>query len=680
VTHPARIAVVTQRETCRRQVRSWMPLIADRAELRLCESPLDPEAVAADVLAVDEACPGLEQWLARAASERGNPESLLVFATTAHAAGRGVIPWGRDGAEVLAAVCDVIERRELLREADAFVKELRRSTNRLDVQRRRFARLVLERAEALRGANVDLTRELGQLTRLQSIARFFMASSPDEAFGDGLAEVAGRTLSASGLAVYRRAGDEYALQGKWRLSTRGALAIRPAPGEAADVIVPRPSSRKGQDAWWIPLGKGARPAAALGMLVPAGQLPAQGSEQFLDSARALIREGLQSRSATESLVSLQRQSERILSTLRGALLQVDADDRVTLANPACAAILGRSVAEIEGRTLAQLLPRDHHLRELLASVRAEGGPLDDVETFVTDADGLPVAVSVRASPFPEAPGGREGILVLLTDLSRRKEVEEEARRAERLGALGRLSASVAHEIRNPLAGIRTTAELLRSRLGDDEDRQRFVDVILEETGRLNRIVDSLLQFAKPPTPQLAPLAVGRILEKTRELAAGKAVEKRVTIRTDVPAGIAEPLADRDQILQVLLNLLLNAVEASPLGGEIRVLARQERGRSGERIRIVVEDEGDGVPALIQERVFDPFFTTKPGGTGLGLSISRHIVQQHGGTLRLERHRDGLTCATLTLPLATAPADDSGLVAAGAGEGSRHHGGGPWRRS
>jgi two-component system sensor histidine kinase HydH len=351
-----------------------------------------------------------------------------------------------------------------------------------------------------------------------------------------------------------------------------------------------------------------------------------------------------------------------------------------LANPACAAILGLSVAEIEGKPLAELMPRDHHLRELLASVRGGGEPLDDVETFVTDAAGYPVAVSVRASAFPEPVGGHAGTLVLLTDLSRRKEVEEEARRAERLGALGRLSASVAHEIRNPLAGIRTTAELLRSRLGDEDERRRFVDVILEETGRLNRIVGSLLQFAKPPTPQLAPLAVREVLAKARELAAGKATEKRITIRTNVPPALAEPRADRDQVLQVLLNIMLNAVEASPVGGEVRVAARQLSGRGGERIHITVEDDGDGVPLLIQERVFDPFFTTKPGGTGLGLSISRHIVQQHGGTLRLERDPEGVTCATLTLPLEGTPPQNSDLLSTASGEGARHLGGGPWRRS
>jgi two-component system sensor histidine kinase AtoS len=205
---------------------------------------------------------------------------------------------------------------------------------------------------------------------------------------------------------------------------------------------------------------------------------------------------------------------------------------------------------------------------------------------------------------------------------------------------------VAHEIRNPLAGIRTTAEILRGRVGDDDDLGQFVDVILEETARLDRIVGSLLQFAKPPAPRPEPVDVPALLERAHQLAAGRAADRRVAVRVIDRGAVPSPLADRDQILQVVLNLLLNGIEATPEGGEVRTYA--EPSVDGREIRIVVEDEGPGVAPAAHERIFDPFFTTKPGGTGLGLSISQNIVARHGGTLRVESAGPG-TRATMTLP-------------------------------
>jgi signal transduction histidine kinase len=269
-----------------------------------------------------------------------------------------------------------------------------------------------------------------------------------------------------------------------------------------------------------------------------------------------------------------------------------------------------------------------------------------VETFLRTDSGRSVSVSLRASALR---GGEKGdeILVLISDLSRRKEVEAEVRRVDRLAALGRLSAGVAHEIRNPLAGIRTTAEILRGRLEDDDELRRFVDVMLEETARLDRIVGSLLQFAKPAEPRREPLDVAALLERARQLLAGRAAERRVTLR--VGSGeVARPLADRDQILQVLLNLVLNGIEASPEGSEVRISARTSS--SGAEVEILVEDDGPGVAATVRERIFDPFFTTKPGGTGLGLSISQNIIARHGGSLRVEGSGAG-TRAAVILPAA-----------------------------
>jgi PAS domain S-box-containing protein len=546
----------------------------------------------------------------------------------------------REGARVLGSAPRDPALTDLVQETDAFFDDLRDSNARLAAQRRRFGRLVLEQADALRGANASLSRDLDQLTRLSSIARFLAAPGPDGAFGDGLAETCARALGAVGGAVARRGRGGWELAGRWRMSARNACRALPQRDER---FGRRPSARQDSEAWWIPVGEADGPSAGLVVLARPGHGPAERhGRDFLDSVVALVAEGLDAHASQEAVLSRASRRARMLQTVQGGLLELDREGRVAFANPALAGMLARDVAEIEGRALAEVFARDPHLPDMLGAALA-GRPLDEIETHLTSSEGRRFSVSLRVSRLPE------GILALFSDLSRRREVEAELRTSDRLAALGRLSAGVAHEIRNPLAGIRTAAEILRRRVEPDADLLRFTDVILEETARLDRIVESLLQFAKPPEPRRAPVRVRALLERARELAIGRAAERGVTIRVSAPATLPEPLADRDQILQVLLNLLLNAIEASSDGGEIRVTATAAP--AGEpALRIVVRDGGPGVPSSIRERIFDPFFTTKSGGTGLGLSVSRNILNRHGGSLRVESEPGQGARAIITLPL------------------------------
>ncbi len=634
--------------------------------LTLCPSPEDSDVDAADLIAVDEACPDLDHWIAQASALGRGPESMVVFGTGDDSE-RGAVPWGTEGTEVLATLSDLLDRRRLLQESDDFLEGLRVSNDRLDQERRRFAKLVVDQADALRGANVELTREVEELRRLQSLARFFAAPGPEESFADRLAEVTARVVGATGVAIAQRHGSDWLLWGRWRISRKNANGILPDETRRRLPAGRRPSTRKGTEGWWIPVAAPDGARVGLAIVIREGESPGEGlSPGFLDTVRANLAEGLQARLRAEAVQSRQSQSERIVQTLRGGLLRIDREGRVVFANPACEAILGRRPADLEGASIDALFPRDGQLRDQLAAA-SRGEPIaDEHETSILIPGGRRVSVSVRVSALPEG-GDFEGVLVLLSDLSRRKEVEAEMRRADRLSALGRLSAGVAHEIRNPLAGIRTTAEILQGRVSEDPDLCQFVDVILEEATRLDRIVGSLLQFAKPSEPRLSPLDVGRLLSRAARLAAGRAAERGITIDPEIAGTLPCPLADRDQILQVLLNLMLNAVEATPEGGSVRATARP--GGNGERtLEIEIRNGGEGVPQHLRERIFDPFFTTKPGGTGLGLSISQNILRQHGGALRIETPTEGGTRAIAILPL---PRDGSDPPQAG---------GAPWRTS
>lgn len=644
------VAVVTPRPERRSSAGAWGPLLRPQADLHLCDSPLDGPVERADLVILDEECPELDRWLAEASAAGRSPGSIVVFSTSSEESRRGAISWGTAGEDVLATISDLLDRKRLLDDSDSFLADLRASNERLDRHRARFARMVLEQSDALRGANESLTLEVERLQRLQALARFFAAPGPDETFAERLAQVAARALGATGAAVFERSAEGWELTGRWKLSARNAHAI--LPEDAARAAAARPTTRKDHEGAWIPQA-GKDPRAGIVATFREGKHPdAVFGPGLIEPLREMLAEGWRTRTAFRAAALRGEASERILETLRSGLLKLDLNGNVTVANPAMAEILRTRVADLEGAPLERVFPDDPHLLDLLRGVVDAGASVDDVETYATTTTGRRVTVSVRASLVGD-PAAPEGVLVLVADLSRRKEVEAEVRRADRLVALGRLSAGVAHEIRNPLAGIRTTAEILRSRVDGSEELERFVDVILEESGRLDRIVGAMLQFAKPPTPRRTELALGELLEHAARLAAGPAADKGVTLEVESAEALPRPPADRDQILQVLLNLILNGVEATPPGGRIVIGARQPEGQA---VHLVVEDGGEGVDASIRERVFDPFFSTKPGGTGLGLSISQNILRQHGGRLRIEEGEGGRNRFVAVLPLAPPPPD------------------------
>ena len=232
--------------------------------------------------------------------------------------------------------------------------------------------------------------------------------------------------------------------------------------------------------------------------------------------------------------------------------------------------------------------------------------------------------------------------------------------AEKLAALGQLAATIAHEVRNPLAVMRSAAQNLGETLPDPgEDGRQACSFILAEIDRLSSVITSLLAFARPP--QIVPRAVPvrELLERALLLAGEEMANKRVRVRRDERDADATVRADPDLVSQVLLGLLTNAVEAVPRGGEIFLTAR----RTGDAVEIDVADSGPGVAPELRAKIFEPFFTTRPRGTGLGLAVARQIVEAHGGRLDAGEARGGGACFTLRLPAASgtslaAPADSS----------------------
>jgi signal transduction histidine kinase len=223
---------------------------------------------------------------------------------------------------------------------------------------------------------------------------------------------------------------------------------------------------------------------------------------------------------------------------------------------------------------------------------------------------------------------------------------EQIKRADRLSAIGQLSASLAHEIRNPLAGIDGAANLIESEQTPPEMRKASLAIIRKEVQRLNRLLTNLLDFARPRKPEFQKVRADRLIDAIIALAGHAAQQKGITLRKDVPATVPEFECDPEQMKQVILNLAINAVQAMTGAGEIVLAARQVESS----VAISVRDQGPGISDEDLDKIFNPFYTTKDAGTGLGLSVVYQIVNQHGGVVTAERNPEGGMTFSLTIPL------------------------------
>ena len=208
-------------------------------------------------------------------------------------------------------------------------------------------------------------------------------------------------------------------------------------------------------------------------------------------------------------------------------------------------------------------------------------------------------------------------------------------RAGRLSAIGTLAAGVAHEIRNPLVSIQTFFQLAPSRLDDEEFMTSFLSLAEHEVQRISDLISELLMFAKSPSPAVREVDLNEIVERVITLLSPQAHSGRITLVKKAGLGLPPVLGDGDQLMQVCLNLCLNAIQATPENGQVIVETRENQHEGEATCEILVVDSGEGIPVGIRESIFDPFFTTKDKGSGLGLAICHQIVVESGGFMTVE---------------------------------------------
>jgi two-component system sensor histidine kinase HydH len=345
-----------------------------------------------------------------------------------------------------------------------------------------------------------------------------------------------------------------------------------------------------------------------------------------------------------SLRRMEGYTENVVESMADGLISLDREGRIVTLNRQAARIAGAAQSGLAGKTIGEVLGPE--IAGLLAAARDERF-LRDREASLPCPSGERIPLSVSLAPLTDEAGRELGSVLLIRDLREIRELQERVSRSERLAALGRLAAGMAHEIRNPLSSIKGFAQYFLKRFGDRAEEREYAAIMVKEVDRLNRVITDLLDFARPQAPHREPQSLSAIADHSLEILAPDLAARKVTaVRRYAPDLPAIPV-DRDQMLRLFINLVLNASDAMEVGGELSIALERSAAPAG--ITIAVSDTGAGIAPEDADKIFEPFFSRKKKGTGLGLAIVHQIVEAHGGAIAVESEPGQGTTFRIVLP-------------------------------
>jgi len=330
------------------------------------------------------------------------------------------------------------------------------------------------------------------------------------------------------------------------------------------------------------------------------------------------------------LDELTRLHSVIVTSMNSGLMTLDPNRRIKVMNASAEQLTGFTQRDVYDRLLEETLPEFGPVAGTLRS---------RLEVTLTPPGDVPRILGCTATQLTDREGRDAGIIINFQDVTEIKKMEAELQRADRLAAIGELSARIAHEIRNPLASISGSVQLIaQDRTLRGEDRQ-LLDIVIRETDRLNKLILDFLAYARPHPPQTIPVPLRRMVDDLRVLMRSDHRFELITFRQEFDDTIAVRV-DVDQFIQVLWNIFTNAADAMPGGGEIAIEAERLTSEQNDAvddtwIEIAVSDTGVGMSSGELKVVFEPFYTTKPGGCGLGMATVYRIIEGHGGYIRVE---------------------------------------------
>ncbi len=336
----------------------------------------------------------------------------------------------------------------------------------------------------------------------------------------------------------------------------------------------------------------------------------------------------------------------VIESAVDGIVVIDAHGRIEAFNPAAERLFGHQERDVVGRNVNMLMPSPYHeehdtylARYLATGVQKIIGTGREVTGLRQDGSTFPLHLSVGKMTV----GGAQKFTGILHDLSDRVRIEEQLREQAALARLGEMAAVIAHEVKNPLAGVRGAIQVIGSRLPKDGKDVVMVKEIVSRIDALNELMKDLLLFARPPQPKPAPIDVTTLVATTADLLGSDPALKEVHVQVDGTA--PQIMADPDLLKIVFVNLLMNGAHAMQGRGTIRV----SLAAVADTCQIVFADEGPGIPAEVREKIFTPFFTTKSRGSGLGLPTARRLIEAHRGSITIACPTAGGTIVTVSLP-------------------------------
>ncbi len=406
-----------------------------------------------------------------------------------------------------------------------------------------------------------------------------------------------------------------------------------------------------------------RPLAAISRrldLISSGKAdlvatPQKRSDEYGTVSTKIERLGRQMRDVKEVFSALKENLDQMMANLQDGVMLFTSDSNAVLVSASAERFIGKARGEMLGRQPEEIFSRETILgRKILdAFASREAVGQEDIE----DAQGRHVQFSLD---FIEEHGERIGALLTLRDAESVHRIEDEIELSRRLAAIGRLTSGVAHEVKNPINAIVVHLEVLRQKMKEiDPDTRRHVDVISSEIQRLDRVVQTLVDFTRPVELRLNDMDLRKLVEDVVSLASPAAEKHNVLIEREAAPDALPVRIDGDLVKQAILNIVLNGVQAMPEGGTLRLTVK----RDGDSALISVRDQGAGIPENIRDKVFNLYFTTKTGGSGIGLAMAYRVVQLHHGSVEFTSIIDHGTTFYLRFPLAEAAANGDVPVAA-----------------
>lgn len=326
----------------------------------------------------------------------------------------------------------------------------------------------------------------------------------------------------------------------------------------------------------------------------------------------------------------------ILSNINSGLMIVNQQGRIRSFNTGATQITGYALEDVYNKPIWELFPEVRAFRD------GEFNLVSRAEAVITEKSGKSRVLGYATKSLYNSADELLGLLITFQDLTQVKEMEGQLKRSDRLAAIGRLSASIAHEIRNPLAAISGSVQLLSEDAGVDEEGKRLMRIVVKEADRLSRLLTNFLIYARPKTPELHDVNISLLLDDLLKMTRGDRRFAALEFSCNYPPEIVKKV-DRDQIKQAIWGLLINAVEATSGQGTIRIGFHPQDGT------LYLEDDGPGIPEEIRDRVFEPFFTTKSSGTGMGLSLIYSIIEAHHGSIEILEGAEGGAHFRIYLP-------------------------------